>query len=574
MVSQAFSHSLDPIPAGITSQSWTCVASGGASCAASGSGAVTDTIAAFPVGSFATYTVTAQVSASPPATLSNTAVATPAAGTLCTPGNTASPCSATATVSPNPQISVAKSVDAPTITPGGVVHYTVVVTNNGAVSADGTTVSDPIPAGISSQSWTCAAQAGASCTASGTGAISDTLANFPPSSFVTYTLTATVSSTPPATIANTASATPLAGTCAPDNTAPPCTATASSTPLPQVQISKSANAASVIPGSTIIYTVEVKNTSAVAADGTTVSDAVPAGITTQSWTCTATGGATCAASGSGPISDTLATFPAGAVATYTITATVSSAPPASITNTASTTPGGNGVCAPANTAAPCTATVALGSVPIIEISQTVVVNTLGTHSALLHVTKRGETSKATVTPGNTVTYTVVVTNAGAVAADGTVVNDAMPVGIAAWSWICAGTGGATCSASGNGNINDTIATFPVGGVVTYTITATVSNTPPATITNTATATPPSGWLCAPDNTALPCITTISLGSAPMIQITKTANVQTVQTGGTIQYTVTVVNGGSVSADGTVVSDPVPAGIGKGGAGLVVLMVRR
>ncbi|MEN5182188.1 hypothetical protein ABE501_20810, partial [Comamonas testosteroni] len=158
-------------------------------------------------------------------------------------------------------------------------------------------MSDPIPAGITAQSWTCAAQAGATCTTSGTGAITDTLASFPPGSLVTYTVTATVSSTPPASIANTASATPPAGTCAPGNTAPPCTATASSTPLPQVQITKTAGTSTLIPGGSVTYTVTVKNTSAVAADGTTVSDPMPAGITAQSWSCAAAGGATCTASG-------------------------------------------------------------------------------------------------------------------------------------------------------------------------------------------------------------------------------------------------------------------------------------
>ncbi|MEN5182191.1 hypothetical protein ABE501_20825, partial [Comamonas testosteroni] len=115
---------------------------------------------------------------------------------------------------------------------------------------------------------------------------------------------------------------------------------------------------------------------AVAADGTTVSDPMPAGITAQSWSCAAAGGATCTASGTGAVTDTIAAFPAGATVTYTITATVSNAPPATVTNTASSTPGANGVCAPGNTAAPCTAAVTLGSAPIIEVSKTANTNAL------------------------------------------------------------------------------------------------------------------------------------------------------------------------------------------------------
>ena len=45
----------DPLPAGIASQTWTCTASGGAACtSAAGAGAISDTIATFPAGSFVT----------------------------------------------------------------------------------------------------------------------------------------------------------------------------------------------------------------------------------------------------------------------------------------------------------------------------------------------------------------------------------------------------------------------------------------------------------------------------------------------------------------------------------------
>ncbi|MBB6579927.1 hypothetical protein HNP33_004051 [Comamonas odontotermitis] len=60
----------------------------------------------------------------------------------------------------------------------------------------------------------------------------------------------------------------------------------------------------------------------------------------------------------------------------------------------------------------------------------------------------------------------------------------------------AAAGGTTCTASGNGTVSDTIATFPVGAVVTYTVTATVSSAPPATITNTARALPHPVEACA------------------------------------------------------------------------------
>jgi len=485
--------------------------------------------------------VTATVSATPPASITNTATATPTGGALCTPGNTAPPCSATATVSSNPQITIAKSASTGSLVPGGTVTYTVTVTNNGSVAAGGTTVSDPIPTGIASQTWSCAANAGATCTASGTGAISDTIATFPAGSFVTYTVTATVAASPPATVTNTASATPPAGgTCAPNGSAPPCQATTSGSTVPQVQITKTADVTSASPNGTVHYTITVTNGGAAAADGTTVSDPVPIGIASQTWTCVASGGATCAASGTGAVADTIATFPAGSSAVYTVTATVGANPPATVSNTASATPSNNGVCLPNNTAAPCTATVNLGSVPLVNITKSV--------------------DKTVVVPNDTIHYMVTVTNSGTVPADGTTVSDPIPTGIASQTWTCVGSGGAMCAATGTGAISDTIATFPVGGSAVYTVTATVSAAPPASISNTASTTPPTGGLCTPNNTNPPCSAAVTIGAAPRIGITKTADVTTATPNGTVHYTITVSNSGSVAAGGTTVSDPIPTGI--------------
>ena len=173
--------------------------------------------------------------------VSNTASATPPSGGVCAPANTPGPCTATATVSPQAQVGIAKTVDTDTVTPGGTLRFTVTVSNTGSVSADGTTVSDPVAAGITSQTWSCTPTGGATCTASGTGAIADTLATFPPGSYVVYTIMATASATPPANIVNTASATPPDGVCTPTNTPAPCSASASVLPGPQIAIAKSAD---------------------------------------------------------------------------------------------------------------------------------------------------------------------------------------------------------------------------------------------------------------------------------------------------------------------------------------------
>ncbi|HEX7915965.1 DUF7507 domain-containing protein [Rudaea sp.] len=535
----------DPAPTGIASQTWTCAASGGAVCPnASGTGDLNETLTTFPAGSTVTYTVTATVIATPPATVTNTATATPPSGGVCTPNNTPPPCKSTVTVPPVPQVSVQKSTPATTLTPNGQIVYTIVASNTGSVSAAGTTVTDPAPTGIASQTWTCSAAGGAVCpNASGTGDLNETLATFPASSTVRYTVTATVIATPPATVTNTATVTPPSGgLCTPNNTPPPCKSTVTVPPVPQVSVTKTTNATTLTPNGQIVYTIMASNTGSVSAAGTTVTDPAPTGIASQTWICSVAGGAVCPnASGSGDLNETLATFPAGSTVTYTVTATIIATPPSTVTNTATVTPPSGGLCTPNNTPPPCKSTVTVPPVPQVSV--------------------RKSTPATTLTPNGQIVYTIVASNTGSVSAAGSVVSDPAPTGIASQTWTCGAAGGAACpNASGSGNLNETLATFPAGSMVTYTVTATVIATPPATVTNTATVTPPSGGLCTPNNTPPPCRSTVTVPPVPQVSVMKTTNTTTVTPNGQIVYTIVASNVGSVNAPGTIVTDPIPAGI--------------
>ncbi|MCU0756955.1 MAG: DUF11 domain-containing protein, partial [Xanthomonadales bacterium] len=76
---------------------------------------------------------------------------------------------------------------------------------------------------------------------------------------------------------------------------------------------------------------------------------------------------------------------------------------------------------------------------------------------------------ATEVPGTAVTYTIVASNAGPNPVTGATVADTFPASITGVSWTCVGAGGGTCTASGSGNINDSV-NLPVGGSVTFTAT--------------------------------------------------------------------------------------------------------
>ncbi len=82
----------------------------------------------------------------------------------------------------------------------------------------------------------------------------------------------------------------------------------------------------------------------------------------------------------------------------------------------------------------------------------------------------------TVFAGNTVTYTITVSNRGPSDVVGAAVNDTFPPALSNVSWSClSGTGSSCSSASGTGNIATTVS-LPRGGSVTFTATATVSPT--------------------------------------------------------------------------------------------------
>ena len=87
-------------------------------------------------------------------------------------------------------------------------------------------------------------------------------------------------------------------------------------------------------------------------------------------------------------------------------------------------------------------------------------------------------------------FTINVSNNGPHSAEGAAVSVTFPVELTNVNWTCVGAGGATCAASGSGNaINDTLASLPSGGEVTYTVHTFVSQY--LAYTNSAGITAPS-----------------------------------------------------------------------------------
>lgn len=456
----------DTLPAGVVLQG--AQASGG-SPSLPGGNLVRWTAPQLNVGDIHTLTITATVNSGTAAqSFANQAqIESAPQGDLVTVNNTAV---ATITVT-GADLEVGKMVDNTNPHEGQQVVYTVTITNHGPNATGGVVISDTVPLGltpvISSTSqgsydgrvWSLSVPA---LPATGTTA-------------ATLTITATVQSGYGGqTIVNTAiiSAATVEDSITANNVG---TATLTVRPSANLAISKTASSIAV-PGTMITYTIIVSNSGPQAAAGVVVSDIFPTEFSGSSWSCTPSNGATCTASGSGNINDTI-TLPQDGQVLYTINGTVVSSATGSITNTA-------GVIAP----------MIFDSDPT---NNTISATTVLSPSAHLIINKSSRRDNDAL-PNAVVTFTVTVNNAGPSDANNTVVSDTVPIpGLVGndWTWSCTAAGGAQCPNAGpaNGSINQTILDLPAGGQVIYTIVGSLV-TSQTVVTNVAEVTAPAGLL--------------------------------------------------------------------------------
>ncbi|RYD92145.1 MAG: DUF11 domain-containing protein, partial [Sphingobacteriales bacterium] len=231
--------------------------------------------------------------------------------------------------------------------------------------------------------------------------------------------------------------------------------------------------------------------------------------------------------------ETLALLPAGTTVTYTITTQewpVAFAEPITATASATTTtPAFTVVCNSCE------------DTDLPELADIVVTNTNG---------------QTIYTPGQTVTYTVTITNQGPAPAQNVAFTYPAPAGISSFTW--ADNYGVS---SGTGiTINDELGidgVLEAGATVQYSVTFVVPDDFTGLLTTLATVT---------SDTVDPtpaCITCTDTDDAPTadIVIAKTLNTGTAYTAGTnAVYTVTVTNDGPDLAQNITVQDLVPAGI--------------
>ncbi len=307
-----------------------------------------------------------------------------------------------------------------------------------------------------------------------------------------------------------------------------------------ITITDTDSSTTAVPGTATTFTVVLSNTNAL---GGTVAhlalaDAIPAGIVSDTYTSTQTGGVTNnTASGSGAINDGNLDLPGQSSVTYTIIDNIPSALTGTVVNSATVT-ALNGLTITGNPTA--TATVTL--TPQSDLSVTNVVN-----------------PNSSVQPGTVVTYTVVAANNGPSDVTGATIVDTLPTQINSGdTFTVTTTGGAsdtTNASSGTGSISDTI-NMPSGSTITYKIVGTVNANTTAAFTDTATISSPATGNTDPNSANNTATSTVSpLPNADLaVNITDNSGGTEIP-GNTYTYTVTVSNSGPNPVTGaTLASD--------------------
>ena len=448
---------------------------------------------------------------------SNTVSATASNTTINPVTNTA-----VVTTTPSADLQVTKSAVPDPVSVGMPLTYTLVTRNNGPTTATTVTLTDTLPATV-----TLAAVSSTQGTCSGTSTILCNLGSLANGAIVTTTIV--VTPTQPGSLTNTA--TVNASEFDPSLSNNTDTEITTANALADLAITKSASPSPVNAASTLTYTLAITNNGPSFASNVTVTDTLPAGATfgsviASAWTCN---------QASGVVTCTRATLPAFATDTITITVTAPSAGgtlanSAEITSTASDPN-------PAN--------------------NTFSVNTPVTPVADLSISKTD--GQLTATPGQLITYTVVVSNTGPSTATGVPVTDTLPAVLNNATWTCIASLGSSCaSASGIGSIATTV-NLAANGFVTFTISATIAPSAGGSLANTATVAAPSG--VTDSNLANNSATdTDTLSGSADLAITKSHNGNfTIGQNGA--YTLTVTNNGPSTAAGTItVTDTLPSGL--------------
>jgi uncharacterized repeat protein (TIGR01451 family) len=422
---------------------------------------------------------------------------------------------ATLTVEPASDLAITKTASAATVKPGETLTYTLGVENKGPSESPSARVTDTLPVSLEYVSDD------GGCTVSAGREITCELGPLASGAMKTIHVLTAVAASASGAIANTAV---VSGpNFDPETANDQSTATTALEQIANLGITKTVSAATARPGETITYTLVAENEGPSTSNPTTVTDALPAGVSYVS------DDAGCNAASAPTITCGLGSLANGESKTIHIVVQVT-ATTGSVVNTAQ-------VAGPlpdpeaANDASSATTTVE----PVSRL--------------VLH--KRA--GVAAVKAGETLAYTLEVENQGPSASATNTLTDVLPADLTYVS----DTGG--CDISSLPTITCELGPLAAGAAATVEIVTEVEGGARGTIQNSATVEGPNldPEPAAEESTA----TTPIVPFAAELALKKTASSNgPVSVGDTITYTLTATDHGPDPSPETVVTDNLPAGL--------------
>lgn len=315
-------------------------------------------------------------------------------------------------------------------------------------------------------------------------------------------------------------------------------------PSPSLQVTKTADAGSVVAGSDVGFTIAVSPEAAGFANDVTLNDPLPVAPGVDWAVSPAYGGpGTCTITGTAPAAQTLACTlgdlgganPVSAtvhVTSHTVAGTTAALSPVTLHNTVRATADDlDPVCAKAD----------------------IVVTPAAAHLGIIKTA-----DQASVTAGSAVGFSVTVTSTGPGVAQGVTLDDPLPAtGAGTWSISPAYGGPGTCTISGtapNQTLTCSLGDLAAGTSASVHILAPTPTTQAISLTNVATA---QAGNAPPVTATASSGTTVTPPATPNLTITKVADAVTVTAGDPAGFTMTVGNTGPGTARAAALNDPLP-----------------
>lgn len=524
----------DDLPDAFTIVSATSTGGGTVVQTGSSTGEVQVTYASLTASQSETITIVAAIPATEAAAtgVANTVTATSDGVDTNTGNNTAA---ANIDITRSAVLTITKTDTPDPVAVGANLTYTILVTNTGPSTATNVVVSDTLPAGLTFTS----VNTTAGTASEAAGVITANVPTMAVSGTATITVIAVVDATfTGATIANTATANADEATLV--------TANSDTTVNPQVDLSitKTDDVDPANRGGQVTYTLQIANAGPSPATNVEVIDTLPADVTFVS----ATGGTvTAPVAPSTDVSVAVGTIASGGTATVTITVDVDQGAPASLSNSA---------------IVQSTETIAGFDTDTANNSATEATAVQSTID--LAITKTD--SADPIIAGQTMTYTMVVTNNGPSDATSVVLTDNLPDGIqvtSATSTVGTVTIPATSqdtTAANNDDLTVSVGSLASGATATITVNATVLPDTTGTLSNVASVASTDAAMLETVTANNSATETTAINSQIDLRVTKADSVDPAIAGNALTYTIVVTNDGPSTATNVSLTDALPAGL--------------